>query len=471
MMIEPNPVKVAVVAMDGRAQAELCEWLEELPAEDRDKLSLHLCGSTGGAFEKQAAALCCSFSALDDWSRSGVFAALDRLVATFGPDVIHLGDFSPQRHAVWWQLLHARPLQLIRSWHPGAESPKPGGFNRWRYNRKMALNLFADPVRRKAFSQPGLLLLDNSVVLDASPSGRAGRAAVLCHSYIAIARSTRSHRLCGVVHDASHLRLSYVTHFYCNQKNIDSVVSLLRRYETYGADVLDRLHFVIVDDGSPVTYEVPEFRLNLTWLRVARDIPWNQAGARNLGVTYAKSDAVLLTDLDHEFPEATLAHLIRRANPGKTIYKFHRRKQPEDMPQKAHPNLFFFSRGHFMRHGGYDEEFAGKYGAEDVRFIKYHKAQGTRVRHLPRRAWCFERRDIDRGEAYHSLARDLSLNSSIDARKRFELDFFGGGSGHSRAFLGFDWSTVKETWRPAPASLPLKRWWIRAWLWRQVFQP
>lgn len=109
--------------------------------------------------------------------------------------------------------------------------------------------------------------------------------------------------------DASFISLSYVTHFYCNQENIDSVCNLLRIYETYSPELLDKVEFVIVDDGSPIAYEVPKFNLNLRWLKINEDIRWNQSGARNLGFTYARSDKVLVTDLDHIFYENTLSHL------------------------------------------------------------------------------------------------------------------------------------------------------------------
>ena len=89
--------------------------------------------------------------------------------------------------------------------------------------------------------------------------------------------------------DFSHIRLSYITHFYCDQNNIDSVVSLLREYETFAPDLLDCVEFVIVDDGSPVSYEIPRFNLNLRWIKINENIAWNQAGARNLGALYAHS--------------------------------------------------------------------------------------------------------------------------------------------------------------------------------------
>ena len=98
--------------------------------------------------------------------------------------------------------------------------------------------------------------------------------------------------------DKQHIKLTYVTHFYCNQGNMDSVESLLKEYESYPDDIKDAVEFVIVDDCSPLEYDVKDYDLNFTWLRITTDIQWNQAGSRNLGVTYAKSDKIIITDLD-----------------------------------------------------------------------------------------------------------------------------------------------------------------------------
>lgn len=103
-------------------------------------------------------------------------------------------------------------------------------------------------------------------------------------------------------YDKSHIDLTYVTHFYCNQKKIDAVTELLKQYEQYPSELLDRIEFVIIDDCSPIEYEIPDINLNFRWLRITTDIQWNQGGARNLGVTFAKSDKILLSDLDHAFP-------------------------------------------------------------------------------------------------------------------------------------------------------------------------
>lgn len=261
--------------------------------------------------------------------------------------------------------------------------------------------------------------------------------------------------------DKQHIKLSYVTHFYCNQKSIESVFSLLRKYENLPLSIRSAVEFIIVDDGSPITYDVGSIDLNINWLKITDDIKWNQAGARNLGVTYAKSDKILLTDLDHELPAETFAYLINARNPGRNFYKIYR-KNPERGLYKGHSNLFFMSRARFFRHFGYDEEFSGNYGAEDYRFVKYHKYHGSRQKYLPKKIICHER-DLDREKSYHSLTRDLSANTPIDLQKQKECETYGDEYGHSRLFLNFEWKVIYRhsvfpTTRPAE-----NRWWKQLW--------
>ncbi|MEZ3501371.1 glycosyltransferase family A protein [Pantoea sp. KPR_PJ] len=264
--------------------------------------------------------------------------------------------------------------------------------------------------------------------------------------------------------DKSHIDLTLITHFYCNQMTIESVTSLLRQYETYPDKILDRTEFIIVDDCSPLKYDLPELNLNFRWLRITTDIPWNQGGARNLGVTFAKSDKIVMSDLDHAFPADTLKYLVNHPNPGRNFYKLWRKK-PDGSIYKGHANLFFMSRARFLRFYGYDEEFSGHYGAEDYRFVKYQKYQGSRQGYLPKTVYCYER-SLDREQSYHSLTRDLSANTPVDLRKKNECSLFGKEAGHSRLFLNFEWVTLAQGIR-RPASIPtVRRYWRLLWWWR-----
>lgn len=359
-----------------------------------------------------------------------------------------------------------RPMLLALHW-PGAPVAR-SLVNHWRFNKATDVNLFVD-LDAKAFSgQPGYLGVKNPVVLTRPEAEGISVSQCLRYTLDALLgypQRALDHR---VVRDYSDLKLSYITHFYCNQNDISSVTRLLERYAAYPADVRAQVQFVIVDDGSPIQYQIPQLPINLTWIKVDQDIRWNQAGARNVGVVYARADTILLTDLDHELPVDSMRKLIARGSCGKRLYKMYREEPDTGRIYKGHSNFFVMSRGRFFECFGYDEEFAGHYGAEDQRFVKYHKARGTFQCYLPKSIRCFERQDIDRKRSYHSLARDLSFNTPVDSRKRRELAEQGMGHGHSRMFLNFTWTILMDQWLGLTVPRPLCRRWKWLSIWRQI---
>jgi hypothetical protein len=70
----------------------------------------------------------------------------------------------------------------------------------------------------------------------------------------------------------SHIELSYVTTFYFNQTDSSLVLELLRRYASYSGDLLDRLQFLLVDDG-PIPVAARRFRPHAC-SRILVDVPW-----------------------------------------------------------------------------------------------------------------------------------------------------------------------------------------------------
>lgn len=267
--------------------------------------------------------------------------------------------------------------------------------------------------------------------------------------------------------DMSHIKLTYIAPFYCNQSSIEPVVSLLKKYETYPADLTQQIEFVIVDDGSPIDYEIPQYSLNITWLRINEDIQWNQCGARNFGVTYAKSDKIIMTDIDHEFPPHTLQYLIDLPHPGRRIYKFFRIDNENQSPMRRHANTFFLSRARFMRHFGYDEEFAGNYGDEDYQLTRHHRYHGAKICDLPEKYLCYKR-VLDLKNSYHSLIRDRSKNILLVERKKREMALFGAEHGHSRLFLNFTWTIMYRNHTDVPVQ-PIRRYWRFFWRLRRLF--
>lgn len=245
---------------------------------------------------------------------------------------------------------------------------------------------------------------------------------------------------------------------------MDAIFSLLDEYQSYSSKLLDVIEFVIVDDSSPINYEIPNYNLNLTWLRITDNIIWNQSGARNLGVVYAKSDKIFLTDLDFILPEITMAYLVEKSLNWKHAYKIYRIKDS----RLSHPplNIFFLSRSRFFLVHGYDEEFSGNYGYEDVQFYKLLKYYGTRVLKLPKRYFIIDR-DIDKERSYHSLTKDRTSARIIYDRKREEVIQYGYGAGHSRMFLNFKWDVLSRQYRPPPAR-QVDKTWKRTWWFRWV---
>ncbi|MDN0081259.1 glycosyltransferase family A protein [Crenobacter sp. SG2305] len=348
--------------------------------------------------------------------------------------------------------------------------------NRWLQDKMVSVNLMPTLAHNLYYSKftqghpdgNSPLPLNNPVILEQPRfDGKAERT--LDYTLEALLTGNRQPPWLGKPKlDYSHIRLSYVTYFYINQKSPDTVYQLLEHYSKYPPELLDQIQFVLVDDGSPLEYEPRDYGLNITWVKVDEDIPWNMAGARNLGFLYAKSENVILTDVDHAFPVEVLQELVKKRPVGKQIYRFWRRDD-KGAYYGAHPNVFLLARSRFFRFFGYDEEFAGAYGADDTRFVKFQKAQGTRAWRLPKRFWCYER-EVDRDNSYHTLVRDLSFNTGADSRKRLELDYFGGDErGHTRNFLDFKWHVSLNHQRtPTPRPLTPRRGWKLRWLLRQL---
>ncbi len=392
----------------------------------------------------------------------------EHLTPNLGMTGIMVNSKDEQEIAVAARRKSAQPIFLWRTWH-AMEELQNSRSNKQFYNVETAVNCYMTREIYRQFREPrpNKFSLANPYILEQESLTENGLQLMLEHGLLSLFFSSRNHPVSGHKCSHTHIKLTYVTHFYCNQKTTDSIMQLLSKYASYSSEVLDHIQFVIVDDGSPMEYEIPDLPLNLTWLKVKQDIRWNQAGARNLGVLYAKSDNVIATDLDHEFPEVTFAKLLKLKSVGKRLYKFWR-KNPEDGSwHKGHPNIFMFSRGRFFELFGYDEEFAGGYGAEDFRFVKFQKDQGTIHKHLPKKYFCIERQDIDRKRSYHSLNRDLSFNTPVDARKNLEFEYYGHGYGHSRSTFNFEHKVLLQQWREAPVP-PIDRNWKRRYLLRQL---
>ena len=243
--------------------------------------------------------------------------------------------------------------------------------------------------------------------------------------------------------DFSKIQLSYIVPVYFNQQNVHTLTELLVHYASYAREVIEPIQFVIVDDCSPLPITIPqEIKLNISLYRIQSDIRWNQCGARNLGVVHAKSPRILLTDSDHYFPEKLLKNILHSRIPKRNIYKFKRISQ-QGATMGKNINIFYTSKAVFFQALGYDEEFSGNYGYEDVYFNELQRKLGNSIGYFTR----FKKivaREIDRTSSYHSLQRDTAINEALFKKKMALLQEKDPFVSHSRRFLQFDWRLLWE---------------------------
>lgn len=159
--------------------------------------------------------------------------------------------------------------------------------------------------------------------------------------------------------------LTLITHVYNAQGPVDRQ---LERWKRFAPELLARLQFLIIDDHSDTPLQIEPGPLNLRLLRVDDDIDWNMPGCRNLAAIQSRTEWMLYFDADNIADEAAIAKLVA-ALPrldAQRLYVFRRVENGVDV--EPHINTFLITRQGFFQAGGYDEDFCGHYGYEDVVF-------------------------------------------------------------------------------------------------------
>ena len=90
-------------------------------------------------------------------------------------------------------------------------------------------------------------------------------------------------------------KLSLVTHYYNTH---DKAQHLLDHLASFLDLDTSQWEIVVVDDCSQTEQALNKHGLNVRHMRVIDDIPWNQAGARNLGALIAEGTWGLFFDID-----------------------------------------------------------------------------------------------------------------------------------------------------------------------------
>lgn len=172
-------------------------------------------------------------------------------------------------------------------------------------------------------------------------------------------------------------RLTIITHVYNAQGPVDHQLALWKQYDPA---LLAQLDFLVIDDHSDTPLQIDKGPLNLRLVRVDDDIDWNMPGCRNLAATLAATEWLLYFDVDNVASQASIAKLVGALvtlDPLR-LHVFRRTEGGVDV--EPHINSFLITRQGFWRAGGYDEDFSGHYGFEDVLFrMMWRKHVGTEV--------------------------------------------------------------------------------------------
>lgn len=222
--------------------------------------------------------------------------------------------------------------------------------------------------------------------------------------------------------------LTLITHVYNAQGPVDLQ---LARWRAFSPELLQRLEFIVIDDCSDTPLQVdmgangPD--LNLRLLRVTDDIAWNMPGCRNLAAVQAAAPWLLFFDVDNTTPEANIARLVDalpRLDAAK-LYVFRRTEGGVDV--EPHINTFLITRRGFFQAGGYDEDFCGHYGFEDVVFRHMWR------RHVGGETLLTDIAFEQLGHRTAGLSRDTTRNEAL-ARVRA-----AGGFPKPKGMLRFGW--------------------------------
>lgn len=161
--------------------------------------------------------------------------------------------------------------------------------------------------------------------------------------------------------------LSLVTHHLNGHHKAQALLDALGLLD---AKYRAQFEIIIVDDCSDEAVIPNNNGLNLKAYRISDDIPWNQAGARNLGCFMAESPWALFFDID-QLPLANCVQLILNSIQDletSCMYYFYVENFIDSNLNKkldVHPNTFLANTQRFKSTCMYDEDFAGHYGYED----------------------------------------------------------------------------------------------------------
>lgn len=172
-----------------------------------------------------------------------------------------------------------------------------------------------------------------------------------------------------------------ITMVYAYFENGSMLERQMQEWQTYTNKESWRI--IIIDDCSKrdpaISHVKPISGMQIDLFRIETDIPWNQNGARNLGMKHTDPDDwCLMTDMDHVLTKDNANKLLHQVNrKEKAVYRFSRLRMPKMEPVKPHPNSYFLQSKMYWQVGGYDERLCGYYGTDST--LRNHLRKACRA--------------------------------------------------------------------------------------------
>jgi len=172
---------------------------------------------------------------------------------------------------------------------------------------------------------------------------------------------------------------------------------MLRRHVQNWRKLKPAARIILVDDGSPCNPAEAVLRvpgtdeLDVRLFRIDVDIPWNQPGARNLGMMQVQG-WTLLTDMDRMIEPTEWRYLLQQHLKATEFYAM-RDQTTGHGDAGTHPGTFVILPELYWAAGGFNEDFAGHYGYDDIAFRKGARRM-ARERLLPIWITCYSSRDV-----------------------------------------------------------------------------
>jgi hypothetical protein len=151
--------------------------------------------------------------------------------------------------------------------------------------------------------------------------------------------------------------ISIIVPFYIN-KNIPEISFFC--YNNLGK----KLEVILIDDASPTRINYKEYQF-IKFLRIDKDIEWNQPAASNLGVSESSHELIIHSNIDCLLFQPTIDFLKENPPNKGEVIKFKRLYRGNEID--PHPNVYCMNRADYWP--GYDESFCGSYGNDDKHFF------------------------------------------------------------------------------------------------------